>query len=75
MRPRDGVSPPQGLVMAMQYSKQEVVHLLRRWGYPELADQASQDLPDPVDLEELQDWNFRHGVTRDDIISQMGGSP
>jgi hypothetical protein len=61
--------------MAMQYSKQEVVEMLRRWGYPQLADEALRELPDPVELEELQDWNMRHGITRDDIISSMGGSP
>jgi hypothetical protein len=59
----------------MQYKKQEVVDYLRNWGYSQLADEASRDLPDPVGLDELQDWNMRHGLSRDDIISRMGGSP
>jgi hypothetical protein len=59
----------------MQYRKQEVVDMLRRWGYLGLADEALRDLPDPVDLDELREWNMRHGVTHDDIISAMGGSP
>ena len=57
----------------MQYSKQEVVQMLRRWGYEQLADEALRDLPDPVDVDELRDWNMRHGLTRDDIISNIGG--
>ena len=65
----------KGSVIAMQYSKQEVVDMLRGWGYPQLADEAWRDLPDPVDVDELRDWNMRHGVSRDDIISGMGGSP
>jgi hypothetical protein len=65
----------KGSVIAMQYSKQQVVDMLRRWGYPQLADEALRDLPDPVDIDELRKWNLSHGVTRDDIISGMGGSP
>jgi hypothetical protein len=61
--------------MAMEYSKKDVVGMLRRWGYPQLADEASRDLPDRVDFDELQEWNLRHGVSHDDIISHMGGSP
>jgi hypothetical protein len=59
----------------MQMTKQEVVDMLHRWGYPQLADEASRDLPDPVDLDELREWNSRHGLTRDEMISRMGGSP
>jgi hypothetical protein len=59
----------------MQYSRQHVVELFRRWGYPQLADEASRELPDPVDLDELQEWSLRHGLTRDDLISRLGGSP
>ena len=62
-------------LQAMQYSNQEVAHMLRSWGYPQLADEALRDLADPVDLDELREWNLRHGLTRDDIISHMGGSP
>jgi hypothetical protein len=59
----------------MQYSKQEVVLMLRRCGYPQLAEEASRELSDPVDLDELREWNSRHGLTRDELISNMGGSP
>ncbi|HLN66340.1 MAG TPA: hypothetical protein VK280_03595 [Streptosporangiaceae bacterium] len=59
----------------MQYSKQEVVTLLRRTGYTELADEAERVLPDPVDVGQLEAFANSHGVNRDDIISEMGGSP
>jgi hypothetical protein len=61
--------------MAMQYSRQQVADLFRRWGYPQLADEASRDLPDPVDFDELQEWSLQHGLSRDDIIDHLGGSP
>lgn len=59
----------------MQYSRQEIVELLRRAGFAEAADKAAAELPDPVDLQEAQEWGARQGVTRDALISQMGGSP
>jgi hypothetical protein len=59
----------------MQYSRQEIVTLMRRTGYTELADEAERVLPDPVDSDQLAAFAQSHGVTRDDIISEMGGSP
>lgn len=59
----------------MQYSRQEVVEILRRTGYRELADEALRVLPDPVDLGSLQAFLEPHGVSKDDIMSEMGGSP
>ena len=57
------------------YSRQYVVDNLHRLGLQDLADTASRDLPDPVDLDQLEAWGVRHGITRDDIVSQLGGSP
>lgn len=59
----------------MQHSRQEIVDLLRRAGLPEVADKARAELPDPVDFDHVIEWCNRHGVTRDLLISQMGGSP
>jgi hypothetical protein len=59
----------------MSYARQEIVATLRRTGYPELADEAERELPDQVDLEQVQAFLRPHGVTKDDIISGMGGSP
>ena len=59
----------------MQHSRQEVVDLLRKAGFHEAADQAMEELPDPVDIEYAAEWGMRHGITRDALISQMGSSP
>lgn len=57
------------------YSRRDVTDMLRRVGLPELADMALRELPDPVDAEQLETWGIRHGVTMDELISRMGGSP
>ena len=59
----------------MQYSRQDVVDILRHAGFSELADEASRVLPDPVDLDQLQAWAMQHGLSRDELISRFGGSP
>jgi hypothetical protein len=57
------------------YSGQYVADRLRRLGFPELADVALRELPDPVDADQLENWGMRYGVSKDDLISRMGGSP
>jgi hypothetical protein len=57
------------------YSKQSVADNLRRLGLQELADKALRELPDDVDPDQISNWGMRYGVTKDDLISQMGGSP
>jgi hypothetical protein len=67
---------PRGLVIAMdQYSKQHVIDVLNSSGYTQLAEEASRVLPDPVDIDQLSAWGVKHGLTHDDLISRMGGSP
>jgi hypothetical protein len=64
------------LVIAMQqYSRQHVVDLLNRLGRTQLAEEASRDLPDSADIDRIAAWLMKHGLSRDDFISQMGGSP
>ena len=58
-----------------QYSRQEIAAIMRRTGYTELADEAERVLPDPVDFDQLEAFARQHGVSKDDIISEMGGSP
>jgi hypothetical protein len=43
-----------------EYSKQYVVASLNRLGCKELADEASQDLPDPLDVRRLEAWCVQH---------------
>jgi hypothetical protein len=62
-------------VAEVQYSRQEIVAILRRTGYTELADEAERVLPDPIDLDQLLAFAQSHGVDRDTFINEMGGSP
>jgi hypothetical protein len=59
----------------VQHSRQEIVDLLRKAGLPEAADKAMAELPDPVSFEDAEQWGIQYGITRDLLISQMGGSP
>jgi hypothetical protein len=61
--------------MPQSVSMQYVVDELNRLGYRELAGEASRDLPDPVDINQLEAWCMQHGLTRDEVISRLGGSP
>jgi len=64
------------LVIAMQqYSRQHVVDVLHTLRDPGLADEASRDLPDPVEVDRLLAWGMQPGVSTDAMVSQMGGSP
>lgn len=63
------------MMIAMEYSRQQVVDVLRSAGRPDLADEASRVLPDPVDIDRLVAWGTQHGLSHDDLISQFGGSP
>jgi hypothetical protein len=59
----------------VQYTKEHVVDMLRRAGLHHAADEARLELPDQVDLDDLQDWAMKRGITRDAMVSWMGGSP
>jgi hypothetical protein len=59
----------------VSYSRQEIAANLRRTGYPDLADQAERELPEHMDIDQLMSFAQTHGVSRDDVISAMGGSP
>jgi hypothetical protein len=63
------------IVMPQSVGRQHVVDELNRLGYRELAGEASRDLPDPVDSNRLEAWCMEHGLTRDEVMSRMGGSP
>ena len=63
------------MIVMEHWSRQRVVDELNRMGYTELAVQASRDLPDLVDINRLEEWCMEHGLSTDDVISRMGGSP
>lgn len=56
--------------------KAEVTRLLRAVGFPpERIGEILRPLPDPVDYVRDGEYLLKHGVTRDQLISAMGGSP
>ena len=59
----------------MSQDRQWFVNMLRRLGYTEAAEEAARTLPDPVSLEELKQFADRYNISRDEVMSQMGGSP
>ena len=59
----------------MALDRQHVINLLRRLGYEQAADNAERTLPDPVPLDQFQEFTDRHNISRDELTSQMGGSP
>jgi len=62
-------------VKPLAQDKQWFVHTLRRLGYTEAAEEAERELPDPVSLEEVKKFADRYNISRDEVMSQMGGSP
>jgi len=44
-------------------------------GFADVADEVLERLPDPVDLDDLEGFLAPYGVTKDQVISRMGGSP
>jgi hypothetical protein len=62
-------------MVTVQFSRQVVVDVLRKAGLRQAADEAMRDLPDPVDIDHLEEWGAQRGITRDGLISRMGGSP
>jgi hypothetical protein len=58
----------------VSYQREHVVEMLRRTGFHDAAEDAAAELPEQIDLDDLQNWAAKHGITRDAIVSQMGGS-
>ena len=58
-----------------EVSRDHLVGVLRRAGLREVAEQAEKELPVEIELDDALNWAGRYGVTRDELISQMGGSP
>jgi hypothetical protein len=59
----------------MQVQKEHVVDVLRAAGLGQLADEVHQSWPEQIDLDRAEDLLLCHGVTKDTLISRMGGSP
>ena len=59
----------------MQVTKRHIVDVLRTAGLPQVADEANRSLPDELDIEHAAQFVGRYGITKDELISRMGGSP
>jgi hypothetical protein len=59
----------------MEMTRQQVVEVLRRAGLPEEADQAESWLPESAEADHMLELCLMHGITRDKLVSLMGGSP
>jgi hypothetical protein len=59
----------------MRLARQHVVELLRRTGHAEAAEDAARALPDPAELDDVLLFLGPYGITRDVLVSEMGGSP
>jgi drug/metabolite transporter, DME family len=62
-------------VNPLAQDKQWFVNTLRRLGYTEAAEEAERELPDSVSTDELIKFSDRFNISRDEVMSQMGGSP
>lgn len=59
----------------MPVTRQHVVDILRIAALPDLAEEALRALPDPVEYRHAERFLFQYGLTKDELISRLGGSP
>jgi len=59
----------------MLVTRQHVVDILRIAALPNVAEEASRLLPDPVEYNQAERFLAQYGITKDELISRRGGSP
>jgi hypothetical protein len=59
----------------MEVSRQHLVEVLRRTGFPEVADDVPRLLPDPVDIDVAARVLEPLGISKNELITRMGSSP
>jgi len=59
----------------VQTTRTEIVRVLRKAGLPQVAEEAERTLPETFDFERAVQFGAQYGITRDDLISRLGGSP
>ena len=59
----------------MTVTRQHVVDILRIAALPDLAEEVLRVLPDPVEYRHAERFLFQYGLTKDELISRVGGSP
>jgi hypothetical protein len=59
----------------MKISRQHLTDVLRKAGLPDVAEEVQLTMPEAMDLDEAAAWCGRRGITKDQLISLIGGSP
>jgi len=61
----------------MKVPKQDALDMLARVGRTDLIEEARRNLPDPIDTDRDVDLErlLQYGLTRDQLVDRMGGSP
>jgi len=59
----------------MHFRREDFVQNLVRWGLPQLAERAAQELPEEFDGVEAAAWARRVGISMDDLFNRRGASP
>ena len=59
----------------MLVTRQHVIDILRIAALPDVAEEASRLLPDPVEYNQAERFLAQYGITNDELISRRGGSP
>jgi hypothetical protein len=55
--------------------REQIIQALRRAGLADVAAEAQESLPDPVDSKTLDHFCDRYGLTKQSLTDRMGGSP
>ena len=48
--------------------------MMNRMGYTEAAEEASRVFPDQIELKQLEEFGDKHGISRSELVSAMGGT-
>jgi len=59
----------------MAQDRQWLVNSLRHLGLTQAAEDAERELPDQISRADIERFADKHGISKDEITSRMGGSP
>jgi hypothetical protein len=63
------------MMAAQEITRDHIVDVLRKEGLPDVIDEVLRSLPEHVEVKQAELFLARYGVTKDALISRMGGSP